>query len=148
MLTETNGLFVLINPETEQQVGKLGEIIVFDSAGQITRGNMTAQTIKDGQIYGVTISVDQEFLASATYPVSIDPTVRLDPVHEDAEYGETVMIEDVSIYDDSRRAGWCIMDNDGKNDVPKWTDITARNIDEIFCEQCKAEILAHLEEHH
>ena len=49
---------------------------------------------------------------------------------------------------DSRRDGWCIMDNDGGDGVPKWSDITARNINEIFCEQCKAEILAHLEEHH
>jgi hypothetical protein len=45
ILTQQNGLFVLINPETEQQVGKLGEIIVFDSAGQVVRGQMTAQTI-------------------------------------------------------------------------------------------------------
>lgn len=57
ILTETNGQFTLIDPETEQTVGTLGEIIVFDSAGQIVRGTMTAQTVKEGEIYGVTISV-------------------------------------------------------------------------------------------
>ena len=110
VLTEQNGQFVLVNPETEQQVGRLGEIIVFDSAGQIVRGNMTAQTILAGQKYGITISIDQEFLASATYPVAIDPTVRLDPVHEDAEYGETVMIEDVSIYNNINVQGYTFIE--------------------------------------
>ena len=57
ILTETNGQFTLVDPATEQKVGILGEIIVFDSAGQIVRGNMTTQTVKEGEIYGVTISV-------------------------------------------------------------------------------------------
>ena len=107
VLTEQNGQFVLIDPETEQQVGKLGEIIVFDSAGQIVRGQLTAQTILAGQKYGITVSVDQEFLASATYPVAIDPDMSVHPVWED---GETVMIEDVSIYDDINAQGYTFIE--------------------------------------
>ena len=95
-MTEQNSQFVLIDPETEQQVGKLGEIIVFDSAGQVVRGNMTAQMILAGQKYGITISVDQEFLASATYPVSIDPTTYINSFNQ----VDTNLIEDVSIYSD------------------------------------------------
>ena len=98
VLTEPNGQFILIDPETEQQVGKLGEIIVFDSAGQITRGNMTAQTILAGQKYRITISVDQEFLASATYPVSIDPTISCTVQQFEVAYSEIKYIEDVGIY--------------------------------------------------
>ena len=98
VLAETNGQFTLIDPETEQQVGKLGEIIVFDSAGQVVRGNMTAQTIKEGQIYGVTVSVDEEFLASATYPVSIDPTVDIDAYKLDVFQEIRYLIEDTGMY--------------------------------------------------
>ena len=29
-----------------------------------------------------------------------------------------------------------------------WTDITTRSIDEIFCDQCYNQIIAHLENHH
>lgn len=92
VLAEQSGQFVLIDSETEQQVGKLGEIIVFDSAGQVVRGNMTAQTILAGQKYGITISVDQEFLASATYPVSIDPTIST------VEDIKSRTIEDMGVY--------------------------------------------------
>ena len=95
ILTETNGQFILVNPETEQQVGQLGEIIVFDSAGQVVRGQLTAQTILAGQKYGITISVDQEFLASATYPVSIDPTVDL-TIEGDFDFSNVV--EDIGLY--------------------------------------------------
>lgn len=97
VLAEQSGQFILIDPETEQQVGKLGEIIVFDSAGQVVRGNMTAQTILAGQKYGITISVDAAFLASATYPVSIDPTLTTYATDEDY-YGEYNLIEDVAVY--------------------------------------------------
>ena len=111
VLTEQSGQFVLIDPETEQQVGKLGEIIVFDSAGQVVRGNMTAQTILAGQKYGITISVDQEFLASATYPVSIDPTVdTIYPIEEPIIDQPKVMIEDVSIYEDSAASGYTFIE--------------------------------------
>ena len=122
VLTETNGQFVLVNPETEQQVGKLGEIIVFDSAGQIIRGQMTAQTIKNGQIYGVTVSVDEEFLASATYPVSIDPTAYMDPVKDDYEYGECVLIEDVGVYSHEDAWGWTFEDFHVIGDVSNYDD--------------------------
>jgi hypothetical protein len=40
------------------------------------------------------------------------------------------------------------MDNDWTGGTISWDDITTRELDEIFCELCKAEILAHLEEHH
>ena len=111
ILTETNGQFTLVDPETEQKVGTLGEIIVFDSAGQITRGNMTAQTILAGQKYSITISVDQEFLVSATYPVSIDPTVdTIHPIEEPIIDQPKVMIEDVSIYEDPEAEGYTFIE--------------------------------------
>ena len=109
VLAEQSGQFVLIDPETEQQVGKLGEIIVFDSAGQVVRGNMTAQTILAGQKYGITISVAQEFLANATYPVSIDPTVTTYATEEDY-YGEYTFIEDVSIYNHEDASGYTFIE--------------------------------------
>ena len=111
VLTEQNGQFTLVDPTTKQKVGTLGEIIVFDSAGQIVRGNMTAQTIKDGQIYGITISVDQEFLASATYPVSIDPTMdTIHPIEEPIIDQPKVMIEDVSIYSDANAVNYTFIE--------------------------------------
>ena len=91
ILTEQSGQFTLVDPETGQKVGALGEIIVFDSAGQIVRGSMTAQTILAGQKYGITISVDQEFLANATYPVSIDLAIS-------CTMRTSSNIEDVGLY--------------------------------------------------
>lgn len=91
VLTQQEGQYVLVDPTTDETIGSLGSIIVYDSAGEITLGTMTAQTILAGQKYGITISVDQEFLAGATYPVSIDPTITF-------QTGTTGVIEDLGLY--------------------------------------------------
>lgn len=91
MLTQQNDQYVLVDPTVGETVSSLGSIIVYDSAGEITLGTMTAQTILAGQKYGITISVDQEFLAGAAYPVSIDPTITF-------QTGTTGVIEDLGLY--------------------------------------------------
>jgi len=94
VLAQQNGQYVLVDPSINETVSSLGSIIVYDSAGKIALGTLTAQTILAGQKYGITISVDQEFLAGATYPVSIDPTISI--------YSSNAInytIEDTGIYE-------------------------------------------------
>ena len=48
----------------------------------------------------------------------------------------------------NQRPGWCIMDNDWTGEAIPWDDITTRKLDEIFCDSCKAEVLAWLNSHY
>ena len=98
VLTQQEGQYVLVDPTVGETVSSLGSIIVYDSAGQITLGTMTAQTILAGQKYGITISVDQEFLAGATYPVSIDPTIEVWKLDVTAQTEDEAYDNQIQVY--------------------------------------------------
>lgn len=96
-IQEENGNYYFFDPATQRVIAQLGEIIAYDSNGQIARGAVTVQSVIVGQRYNVTISVSPEFLANAAYPVSVDPTVTLEPDVADPKYD----IDYVSVYDTS-----------------------------------------------
>ena len=100
-IEEENGNYFFFDPETQSVVAQLGEVIAYDSNGQIVRGEMTVQTIREGLQYGVTISVSEQFLASATYPVSVDPTTT---IYASNYYGN--LIEDNAVYSDAGAWGY------------------------------------------
>ncbi len=56
---------------------ELSPIFVYDSAEvpNSTGGTYTVEMIKENDIYALTLTVDETWLSSATYPVTIDPTV-------------------------------------------------------------------------
>ena len=98
MLPQQEGQYVLVDPTVGETVSSLGSIIVYDSAGEITLGTMTAQTILAGQKYGITISVDQEFLAGATYPVAIDPTIEVWKLDVTAQTEDEAYDNQIQVY--------------------------------------------------
>lgn len=99
----TNGLhlyrnetgYFLAESENTAEHFQLGEIVAFDARGRFSLGSMTIQTIKEGQIYELTVHGDQDFLTDdkTIYPVTIDPTITI----SDNTYGANA-IEDVGIY--------------------------------------------------
>lgn len=93
-LYSTNGRYYLAKSKTADERIDLGDVVTYDARGRFSVGTITAQTVTAGQIYRLTVTVDEAFLTdpNITYPVSIDPT--LDISSEDS----VSLIEDASIY--------------------------------------------------
>ena len=94
-LYSANGRYFLAASKTEKDRIELGEVVTFDARGRFSVGTMTAQTVKPGQIYQLTLTVDEAFLTdpNTTYPVSVDPQLTI----SDNTHGANA-IEDVSVY--------------------------------------------------
>ena len=94
-LYSANGRYYLAASKTAVDRIDLGDVVTFDAKGRFSVGSMTAQTVMAGQIYRLTLTVDEAFLTdpSTVYPVSIDPTLTV----SDNTHGAGA-IEDVSIY--------------------------------------------------
>ena len=94
-LYSANGRYFLASSKTATDRIELGEVVTFDARGRFSVGTMTAQTVKPGQIYQLTLTVDEAFLTdpNTTYPVSVDPQLTI----SDNTHGANA-IEDVSIY--------------------------------------------------
>lgn len=73
------GRYYLAASKTATDRIDLGDVVSFDARGQFSVGTMTAQTITAGQIYRLTLTVDEAFLTdpNTTYPVHIDPTLEV-----------------------------------------------------------------------
>ena len=93
-LYSANGRYYLATSKTATARIDLGDVVTFDARGRFSVGTMTAQTVTAGQIYRLTLTVDEDFLTdpNTVYPVSIDPTMT---VSDNDTAGD---IEDVSIY--------------------------------------------------
>lgn len=87
-LARTNGLYAYLGDdgiyyfaENEDADVKfsLGQVFAYDSAANIDGGTMTVATVSAGQIYRVTITVNDSFLAnsSTVYPVYVDPQITV-----------------------------------------------------------------------
>ena len=94
-LYSANGRYFLAASKTATERIELGDVVSFDARGRFSVGTMTAQTVTAGQIYRLTLTVDEAFLTdpNTVYPVSIDPTLTV----SDNTHGSGA-IEDVSIY--------------------------------------------------
>lgn len=75
-LAEIDGRYV-IRDTLGIPMFELSPIFVYDSAEvpNSTGGTYTIEEIKPNDIYALTLTVDETWLSSATYPVTIDPTV-------------------------------------------------------------------------
>jgi len=93
-LTDLGGAYYLTDATGEIKAA-LGQVIVFTADERNnTFGEMRAQTIKENQIYALTIVLDAAYLAdpATAYPIRIDPTVTLT-----YEADGATAIEDVTI---------------------------------------------------
>jgi hypothetical protein len=93
-LYSANGRYFLAASKTATERIELGDVVSFDARGRFSVGTMTAQTVTAGQIYRLTLTVDEAFLTdpNTVYPVSIDPTLEV------SDNNAAGSIEDVSIY--------------------------------------------------
>lgn len=84
-LKKADGYFLLCDPQTNEEIGNLSEVILFDSSnGENTIvpqgyvvGYEAVETVKNNE-YVVTITIDEDFLENeAVYPVTIDPSITI-----------------------------------------------------------------------
>ena len=79
-VTESEGRYILTQTKTSADaVLYLGDIVVYDAIGRPSLGNLTVETVKAGDVYTLTVSADEEFLAdpATVYPVTIDPDLTI-----------------------------------------------------------------------
>jgi len=91
----------------------LGKVIITDKVGKTVYGSMTVTEKSEREEYTVTINAPIDFLTSATtvYPVTVDPTLRINETYESGldDYGNAVYssaIEDLCVYDGAEDANY------------------------------------------
>ena len=109
-LLYTNGLRVVRREESFYLAdakgdikATIGDIIIFTADERNnTLGGLTSETIKENQIYRLTIHVDADYLKDpkTAYPIRIDPTIEVS-----AENNSETAIDDVTIYSNSGSNG-------------------------------------------
>lgn len=110
ILTEDDGSVVFLAANTGEYLGCFREILSFDCDGNISRGSLTVTETENNDQYLITITVDPEFLQSASFPVYIDPSFYLYPSGVDPDFGSYTFIEDVSIYNDPDAQGYTFIE--------------------------------------
>ncbi len=94
------GNLYLSDPLTDEYVASIGRLIILDSGSHASAPDPSAnhyyevETVKDNQVYTITVVVDEAFLTSpdTVYPVYIDPEIT-------AFTGNTKNILDAPIYE-------------------------------------------------
>ena len=95
-LNNTDGSYILTESKASTEaVLYLGNIVVYDAVGRPSLGNLAVETVKDGTVYALTVSADEDFLAdpATVYPVTIDPDITI----SDANNGSGA-IEDTTVF--------------------------------------------------
>lgn len=95
-LNNTDGSYTLTESKASTEaVLYLGDIVVYDAVGRPGLGNLAVETVKDGNIYALTVSADEAFLSdpATVYPVTIDPDLTI----SDTDNGSGA-IEDTTLF--------------------------------------------------
>ena len=73
---------LVIIDQNKELLADIGDIIVYDSAGKLSLGEISYKKNDEGK-YIVTITADEAFLSSSetVYPVYIDPSIEIDYTH-------------------------------------------------------------------
>lgn len=91
-VVRSEDMFVFKNSDNEE-TAYIGELYIYDNDGNVGEGNANV-TQRNGKTY-YTVEVSESFLASAVYPVTVDPTLT---------YSSTTAIKDVEITNASTAA--------------------------------------------
>ena len=69
----------LFDPDIQTIIGNLGEIIISDSVGNASIGQIEYEIVREGQEYLLTIIAPEDYLTDATvvYPITIDPSFNI-----------------------------------------------------------------------
>ena len=96
-LNNTDGSYILAESKASTEaVLHLGDIVVYDAVGRPSLGNLAVETVKEGNVYALTVSADEAFLSdpATVYPVTIDPNLTI----SDANNGSGA-IQDTTVFD-------------------------------------------------
>lgn len=76
--SEDNGYYLAETANADMRMD-LGKVIVYDANFKISEGSLLITTLKENQLYQLTVSVDKEFLTdpNTVYPVQIDPSITI-----------------------------------------------------------------------
>ena len=108
-LIKTNGLELVKNGHTYSLVDEeknvkavIGDVIIYTADNKNNMiGTMSSQTVKDNEMYMITIHLDEEFLKNAdtAYPIIIDPTIEIN------SSSASSAISDVAIFSEAASDG-------------------------------------------
>lgn len=75
---DENGYYLAKEQDSAEQL-RLGKVVAYDAKIRMREGTLLVTPIKEGEIYRLTVNVDDEFLKSpdTTYPVAIDPSLTV-----------------------------------------------------------------------
>ncbi len=91
-LANNNGIAEFTDVETDEVIGHLGEIVMWDSNDNYYGGTYEIETIKPNNIYAVTIDASEMLNNPDTlFPVYIDPGISINA-------GSKTAIEDTGVY--------------------------------------------------
>lgn len=73
-----NGRYLAVN-ENSDPLFYIGNVIVYDAVGKPDIGEMTVETLTQGERYLLTVSAHDEFLSDpdTVYPVTVDPSITI-----------------------------------------------------------------------
>lgn len=76
---QSNGSYYVAVSQMSTERIELGDVVSYDAKAKFSMGTMTSETITAGQLYRITITVDEGFLtdSNTTYPVTVDPTLTV-----------------------------------------------------------------------
>lgn len=76
---QSNGNYYVAASQMSTERILLGDVVSYDAKAKFSMGTMTSETITAGQLYRITITVDESFLTdnNTIYPVTIDPTLTV-----------------------------------------------------------------------
>ncbi|MBP5632851.1 MAG: DNRLRE domain-containing protein [Clostridia bacterium] len=119
----TNGMHIysdkegsyIANENNATESFRLGNVVLYDSAGHQSIGQMEIETVSEGKEYLVTITIDRFFLENenTVFPVTIDPTFTV----SDNTHGANA-IQDAPIFQNlpDMNFGFFLLNRVGKGD--------------------------------
>ena len=96
-IIQDNDVFYLTDGETGKVIGRFNQIISYDAEGKTSIGSLSYQQGDSDREGVLTVSVDAQFLDSATYPVIIDPSMNVWNVYD----GYSNVLEEAGLYNSS-----------------------------------------------
>ncbi len=93
-----NGRYYLADTADATDKIYLGNVIMYDAVGRPEEGELEVEAIKRTESYKITIKVSDEYLSDdlTVYPVTIDPTIKVEPIYDSSRTGGA--IEDCPVY--------------------------------------------------
>lgn len=146
-LQNNGGRYFLSNPQKDELVFWLDDIVVYDAVGRPASGQMSVETLTENERYLLTVSVDDDYLSDPTiiYPVTIDPTITVSdstasdsiedsPIYEgypSRNFG-TYLYNPVGKFSDEYGVGRTVVRLTGLIGLDEYQSLTAAQIESVY----------------